>query len=345
MKKWKKWLSLGLACTLVLTLFAGCSKSVPETIGTVNGKEISTNELLYYINSAVANVEQNMNQTYDQFKDVEVEGQTFTEYVKDTALDEAIKNRLIEQKFDELGLTFDEAGQTEVDEMITSLESQYGGSDKLDEALKKIGTDRETFKQIGVVSYKQMKIQEKLYGEGGDEEVTDQDVTDYYNDEYTQVKHILISTRDQDGNTLEDSMKQIKQQLANDLLAQIKAGADFDELMKSNTEDVDQEGNPNSPDGYIFDSDGNYIEPFKEKSLTMEIGSVEMVETDYGYHIIKRLDHKTNETFLAENFDTIKNKIITNKITAMLDVMLKNADKQIDDEAVKNIKITGSSKS
>ena len=76
----------------------------------------------------------------------------------------------------------------------------------------------------------------------------------------------------------------------------------------------------------------------------MEIGSVEMVETDYGYHIIKRLDHKTNETFLAENFDTIKNKIITNKITAMLDVMLKNADKQIDDEAVKNIKITGSSK-
>ena len=81
---------------------------------------------------------------------------------------------------------------------------------------------------------------------------------------------------------------------AQDLLAQLQAVTDpaqletkFDELMNANSEDSGLAANP---DGYTFTA-GEMVEPFETATRALTPGQIsDIVESDYGYHIILRLD-------------------------------------------------------
>ena len=77
-------------------------------------------------------------------------------------------------------------------------------------------------------------------------EISDEDALKYYNenqDEFYQYKasHILISTTDEEGNDLSVDEKKKAKEKAEDLLSQIKKGANFEELAKSNSSDKSAE--------------------------------------------------------------------------------------------------------
>ncbi len=95
----------------------------------------------------------------------------------------------------------------------------------------------------------------------------------YTNPERRRAQHILVESED----------------LANNLLDQIKEGADFAELAKANSEDTSssEEGG----DLGFFES-GLMGSEFDEAAFAMNIGDVsDVVATDYGYfHIIKLTD-------------------------------------------------------
>lgn len=45
-----------------------------------------------------------------------------------------------------------------------------------------------------------------------------------------------------------------------------------------------------NPDGYIFDSSDSLVGGFREATLALAVGEIsDVVETDYGYHIMLRL--------------------------------------------------------
>ena len=95
----------------------------------------------------------------------------------------------------------------------------------------------------------------------------------YTNPERRRAQHILVENED----------------LANDLLGQIKGGADFAELAKANSEDTSS--NEEGGDLGFFES-GLMGAEFDEAAFAMNIGDVsDVVATDYGYfHIIKLTD-------------------------------------------------------
>ena len=91
---------------------------------------------------------------------------------------------------------------------------------------------------------------------------------------------------------------------AEDLLKQIKDGADFAELAKSHS------ACPSAPQGgdLSFFPRGQTTPVFENAAFEMEVGQIsEIVETEYGYHIIKATDHKEAGTIA---FDQVKNNII-----------------------------------
>lgn len=92
----------------------------------------------------------------------------------------------------------------------------------------------------------------------------------YYNENYFAAKHILVSD----------------EATANDILAQLKKGADFDKLMNEYTEDP---GVITNPDGYVFTT-GKMVAEFENATKELAVGKMSgIVESDYGYHIIKRI--------------------------------------------------------
>ena len=130
--------------------------------------------------------------------------------------------------------------------------------------------------------------------ENADEETLqnlfDENAELYTNPERRRAQHILV----------ED------ESLANDLLNQIKEGADFAELAKTNSEDTSS--NEQGGDLGLFERDLMGAE-FDEAAFSMNVGDVsDVVSTDYGYfHIIKLTEIQTQT---AQSFEEVREQLV-----------------------------------
>ena len=109
-----------------------------------------------------------------------------------------------------------------------------------------------------------------------------------------QVRHILIGWKELADQyqgridpraakrTKADAETQVKA-----LLGQIKAGGDFDALMKTNSEDT---GSAATARPFTVTPDAQLVIEFRQLSLRLKIGEVGVCESDYGFHIIKRYE-------------------------------------------------------
>lgn len=103
-----------------------------------------------------------------------------------------------------------------------------------------------------------------------------------------QIKHILISwgedARDERGKA---RTKQQAEALVTSLVTQIKAGADFDMLMKQHSEDP---GSASSARAYPVSPDAQLVIEFKQLGLRLNVGEVGVVQSEFGFHIMKRIE-------------------------------------------------------
>jgi peptidyl-prolyl cis-trans isomerase D len=115
--------------------------------------------------------------------------------------------------------------------------------------------------------------------------VTDREIKRYYNENITrfsspeqvQASHILFKT----GPEVDEAEIRAK---AESVLAQAKGGADFAELATEHSEDTTSE---NGGDLGFFGR-GQMVPEFDQAAFTLPVGAIsDLVETQYGFHIIK----------------------------------------------------------
>ena len=98
--------------------------------------------------------------------------------------------------------------------------------------------------------------------------------------ERVRIRHILIKTQ---GKPKEQAP--ILKARAEDLLKQIKAGADFGELAKKNSEDP---GSASKGGELGFVTHGQMVPNFEKSAFALKQGETSgVVETEYGYHILQ----------------------------------------------------------
>jgi peptidyl-prolyl cis-trans isomerase D len=129
----------------------------------------------------------------------------------------------------------------------------------------------------------------------------------YYNshiDEYkvenrVHVEHILFKTV---GKT-DAEIAEIRQK-AEDVLKKAKSGANFEDLAKKFSEDDGTK--PKGGDlGWIVE--GQTVPEFQQAAFTLPKGSIsDLVKTQYGFHIIKVLDHEQAHT---KSFEEVRSTI------------------------------------
>jgi PPIC-type PPIASE domain len=108
-----------------------------------------------------------------------------------------------------------------------------------------------------------------------------------------QVKHILISWRDladQFGGRLDSrAAKRSKadaEEEVRSLVKQLQDGADFDALMKAHSEDL---GSAASGRAFTVTPDAQLVIEFRQLSLRLKPGEFGVCQSDFGFHIIKRV--------------------------------------------------------
>ncbi len=101
--------------------------------------------------------------------------------------------------------------------------------------------------------------------------------------ETVKVRHILLKTQ---GKPAADDPK-IKAQ-AEDILKQVKAGANFGDLVKKYSEDT-----ASVPNGgvYSVQRNGQMVPEFENAAFTLKPGESALIKTTYGYHIIQVMQH------------------------------------------------------
>ena len=101
-----------------------------------------------------------------------------------------------------------------------------------------------------------------------------------------EVKHILISWKDigKDkralARTKADAEAEVKA-----ILEQLKAGTDFDSLMKEHSEDP---GSASSARMNSVATDSQLVIEFRQLALRLNVDEVGVCESDFGFHIIRR---------------------------------------------------------
>jgi peptidyl-prolyl cis-trans isomerase D len=130
------------------------------------------------------------------------------------------------------------------------------------------------------------------------------DLQRYYNDNVSQYQtpetirasHILLNTADKDEAAVRTQ--------AEDLLAQLEAGADFAMLATTHSEDPGTAINGGDLDYF---GRGRMVPEFETAAFALEVGQTSgIVQTQYGFHIIRVVDKKPA---ITQPFDDVRPQI------------------------------------
>ncbi len=275
----------------VVTLFEKIIGKNKDAAMKVNGVAVDKDVLNFVANSSGLNCVYSLLQagmitdieSFDWNTVAEEMNISYGEISKAMAVETLIPIYAVIAEGEKRGVEFTEEDDKNIKDWIAEQKESYG--EEFETILKQSGyADEDTLYEIQKIQLYMQKVYENI----------EQNISDYVtpsikkslSDDKVTVKHILICFEsDEDGEITDDAKNSAKEK-AEEVLVKVKGGEDFDKLVEEYNED------PGATDeGYTFAQDGTMVEAFEDASFALNVGEVsELVETPYGYHIIKRIE-------------------------------------------------------
>jgi len=228
--------------------------------------------------------------------------------LKQMALESIIIMHLLDEKVKAAQIVITEE---DVNNHIVTIASQQKLSvEELKALVEASGQSFDDWKQQIQRSLGYQKFIESQFA--GKIDITEEDAKKYYSDniqrysspEQVRASHILIKPDTSDPNVDPNEAKAKAKAKTEELLKQIKDGADFAALAKANSDC------PSGKDGgdLSFAERGRWVAPFEKAAFALKINEFsDIVETQFGYHIIKVTDRKEPG---VQTFEQVKDGII-----------------------------------
>lgn len=334
----RRMLAAALALLLTLSALVGCSPK-GDVVMELGDASITANMyafwlarykaffVYYYMNN------QESAEMWDTVmsEDGKTLNETFTDYVKDNARTYVSSLYL----YDQYGLKLSESAKLEIEADLAELASAAGGKTALNADLANFAVNYDILKEIYTIEAKVNQLQDYLFAEDGPNAITDAQRDAYFTENYARIEHIFISTgakyqMDEDGGYVTDENNQpitveltaeelaAQKAKADEVEAKLTAGEDFATLLPTYTEDT---ATTQYPNGYYFTRTSSYVTEVIDAAFAMEENSWQMVESDLGYHIIRRLplEEKAYEsTASADFFTDFENNLEVQTFTAVM---------------------------
>ncbi len=256
---------------------------------TVNGVDITEAELQKLLKPQLERMAQQGKQLPPAF------AQTLEKQLRQQILDQIIIRRLLDEKVKEANIVITEE---EVINQITELAAAQRQPLSLEEFKKKIAEYGQSFDELKQQIRKGMTYQKIAEAQwAGKINITEEDAKKYYDENPTQFEvkeqvrasHILITPDTTDPDADPNQAKAEAKAKIHDLLEQIQDGADFAELARANSTCPSAAGGGDLD----FFPRGKMVPPFDKAAFELEVGKVsDIVETQFGYHIIKVTDRR-----------------------------------------------------
>jgi parvulin-like peptidyl-prolyl isomerase len=196
------------------------------------------------------------------------------------------------------------ASSAEIDSILNMNYQRAGGKEVYMKFLNDSGLDFDFMKNdveesIIISSYLDKIVKKKT-------RVTDEQVQEayekYLQDTTVTVRHILLLTKDKSATEKKTIRRKIQQ-----ILVRARKGEDFSALAGEFSEDPGSKDN-----GGLYEdfTRGDMIKPFEDAAFSVPIGQIsDIVETQYGYHILKVIERKKNDRSLEEMRDELTEEL------------------------------------
>lgn len=264
-----------------------------SVVARIGETEVTAAELLYWLNR---NTEVYLAQLGGQVSvlpwDADAGGGTLGDQMKEGALEAAIYYRGLNLLAEREGLTPDSKVAISVDQMYGDMAAQMKSEETVEHMLWAEMLSRELLVYLNESGDLSDQLRERYFGEDSGGYPTDAEVQAWLDEQgIYRAKHILLATIDLDTREpLDEAAVAQKKAKADDILAQLRGAEDpitlFDQLMNEHSEDTGLAANP---EGYTTEK-GMMVAPFEEAALALKNGEIsDIVESDFGYHIILRL--------------------------------------------------------
>ncbi len=214
------------------------------------------------------------------------------------ALDYLVNQELIVQEGKKAGLVPKDA---EVDAEVAKIKQRFPTEDAFTQVLKQQGLTEKVLSGLierGMIAKKVLDTKIKPTAKP----VTDKDIADYYEGhkeefvepEKASARHILFKLS---PDSSDEEKTEAKEKLQG-ILKEARGGADFAELAKQHSEC------PSAPQGgdLGYFGRGQMVKPFEDVVFSSEPDQIsDIVETQFGYHIILVEDRKPEKPLALEN--------------------------------------------
>ncbi len=350
-----KWIAaIVIICVALVFLASINGLNVSRTVITVAGNEITEAEFKYYVEMAKQTVasEQGIADEAaleDFLKNGEVDGKAAADAIKERALEDIVRTEVAVVLAQKEGVGLSDQEKASARSILTATDAET------------VNNLKEIKKSTGADKYLLADIMEKIYlSDAYYSFVTTQNPDDYVpadeaiaaemEETYARVKHILIQNQpteqNADGTVPEtEGYAEKAKRTAEDVLAKAVAGEDFDALVKEYGEDPGMESTPDgyviNKAGYLLDGSSAMVPEFTKGTFAVKSNEVnpELVESSYGWHIIKRCDITPTHADYATIESNAKTALIYDMYEAYLDEAKKDLEISIKDDIVSKIKV------
>lgn len=250
------------------------------------------------------------------------------------------------------------------------LKKQLGEFRVIAERARKEGMDREDLTRLQILLTRSQALAGAYLGElqkNADKLVSDGDVEQYYKDhpadfDEIRVRHILISTQPKpeidegepnDPKDTKDSKtkkpadkpktltKDEARKKTQDLLDRARKGEDFAKLA---TENSDDPGSKDKGGEYDFFARGKMVPEFDKAAFALKPGEIsDLVETEFGFHIIKLEERRTAAAPSAD--EKVKQQIVEKlkqeKLEARIEEITASSDVVVPEDFDTTPKVAG----
>ncbi len=277
-------------------------------VAKVDGEKITKAEYMILLNQEkqyMLNVFGIKSGEEGNFWQTQIEGEYAIDRAKKSALHLAWEYEIQYIKAKEEGIKLDKSEKEMVVRYIdSSIPDTINTRTEKDKYFsERFGVTYNEFKSIWMDYFLIQKFMEKKKQQI---EVTEEQIKQFYDEnrdriDSVTVKHILVKV--EEGAT--DEEKQKAREKAGQILARVDAGEDFNALVK---EFSDDEGSKDSGGEYTFSRGDPYVQEFKDWAFENQVGNTGIVETSFGYHIMKLVNRTEFEDVSQEAENTLKNE-------------------------------------
>lgn len=305
-----------------------------DVVATVNDKKITVAE---YKKALDLNKQATESMYGESIWDMEVEkGKKYKEFFKDSVMEQMINTQILFEQAKKENLL---PSKEDVDKKFKEFEKSIAENKAYKENMKKLGITNEDIKkeqEIGLAIQNYQDNFKKIT------KISDEEIKKYYEDnkkefyeDKVKASHILISTVDENNKPLSEAKKAEAKKKAEDILKKAKSGEEFATLAKEYSDD---KGSGAKGGDLDFFEKGAMVPEFEAAAWKLKVGEIsELVETQFGYHIIKVTDKVEKQLNFDDVKNTIKDKLLGNKYTETIKKLTKDAKIEKNEKVMKTV--------